>query len=64
MPRISLLFYIFVIVFNFSFSAANTDIFNKKSFFNSQTEVISTEELKKNFQKSKKSIFGIIYGKF
>lgn len=54
MPRISLLFYIFVIVFNFSFSAANTDIFNKKSFFNSQTEVISTEELKKNFQKSKK----------
>ena len=54
MPRISLLFYIFVIVFNFSFSASNTDIFNKKSFFNSQTEVISTEELKKNFQKSKK----------
>ncbi|MED5475750.1 MAG: flagellar biosynthetic protein FliO [Candidatus Neomarinimicrobiota bacterium] len=54
MPRISLLIYIFVIVFNFSFSEANTDIFNKKSFFNSQTEVISTEELKKNFQKSKK----------
>ena len=54
MPRISLLVYIFVIVFNFSFSEANTDIFNKKSFFNSQTEVISTEELKKNFQKSKK----------
>ena len=54
MPRISLLVYIFVIVFNFSFSEANTDIFHKKSFFNSQTEVISTEELKKNFQKSKK----------
>ena len=54
MPRISLLIYIFVIVFNFSFSEANTDIFNKKNFFNSQTEVISTEELKKNFQKSKK----------
>ena len=54
MPRISLLVYIFVIVFNFSFSEANTDIFNKKNFFNSQTEVISTEELKKNFQKSKK----------
>lgn len=54
MPRISLLVYIFVIVFNFSFSEANTDIFNKKSFFNSQTEVISTEELKKNFQESKK----------
>ena len=54
MPRKSLLIYIFVIVFNFSFSEANTDIFNKKSFFNSQTEVISTEELKKNFQKSKK----------
>ena len=54
MPRISLLIYIFVIVFNFSFSEANTDIFNKKSFFNSQTEVTSTEELKKNFQKSKK----------
>lgn len=54
MPRISLLVYIFTIVFNFSFSEANTDIFNKKSFFNSQTEVISTEELKKNFQKSKK----------
>ena len=54
MPRISLLVYIFVIVFNFSFSEASTDIFNKKSFFNSQTEVISTEELKKNFQESKK----------
>ena len=54
MPRISLLVYIFAIVFNFSFSEANTDIFNKKSFFNSQTKVIPTEELKKNFQKSKK----------
>jgi len=54
MPRISLLVYIFTIVFNFSFSGANIDTFNKDGFFNSQTEVISTEELKKNFQKSKK----------
>ena len=54
MPRISLLVYIFTIVFNFSFSEANIDIFNKDSFFNSQPKVISTEELKKNFQKSKK----------
>ena len=54
MPRISLLIYIFTIVCNFSFSEANIDIFNKDGFFNSQPEVISTEELKKNFQKSKK----------
>ena len=54
MPRISLLVYIFTIVFNFGFSGANIDTFNKDGFFNSQTEVISTEELKKNFQKSKK----------